>query len=121
MNNYLLAVVDVTERLHIVDIRNHSVLDSVDLSFVGLTYQSSFYKGLATTRAVSQAMVKKMVSLQQPNPLYVSPVFPIMLLILIFPGFGRRLLLFTVRRHLSGPDGVLGDKRSLCRIASYVV
>ena len=59
MNNYLLAVVDVTERLHIVDIRNHSVLDSVDLSFVGLTYQSSFYKGLATTRAVSQAMVKK--------------------------------------------------------------
>ncbi|OQV20288.1 Vacuolar protein sorting-associated protein 8-like protein [Hypsibius exemplaris] len=56
MNNYLLSVIDIAERLHVVDIRSQSVIDSVDISFVGLTYQSSFYKGLATTRSVSQAM-----------------------------------------------------------------
>ncbi|XP_055328809.1 vacuolar protein sorting-associated protein 8 homolog isoform X2 [Paramacrobiotus metropolitanus] len=56
LNNYIVAVVDIDEKLHIIDIRNQNVLDSVDLSFVGVVYQSSFFKGLATTRAVSQAM-----------------------------------------------------------------
>ena len=53
----MVAVLDTSECMHVVDIRSQTVLDTIDLSIVGIVYQSSFYKGLTTSRATSQAMV----------------------------------------------------------------
>lgn len=61
----MIAVLDTAECMHVVDIRSQTILDTIDLGIVGLVYQSSFYKGLATSRATSQAMVSPTLILQK--------------------------------------------------------
>lgn len=57
LNTRTLALLDVTEALHLVDVRTREELETVDLAGVRLVYNTSFFKGLATGGNVSKAMV----------------------------------------------------------------
>ncbi|XP_075220706.1 vacuolar protein sorting 8 [Lycorma delicatula] len=56
MNARTLALLDTAEAFHLVDVRTREELESTDLSSVGLVYNSSHFKGLATGGNVSKAM-----------------------------------------------------------------
>jgi len=58
LNARTLALVDVKEKLRILDVRSQEELESVDLSTTRLVYASSHYKGLATGGNVSKAFVR---------------------------------------------------------------
>ncbi|CAG7727060.1 unnamed protein product [Allacma fusca] len=55
LNSRTLAIVDVRERLRVVDVRSQEELESVDLLQCRLVYASSHFKGLATGGNVSKA------------------------------------------------------------------
>jgi hypothetical protein len=57
LNPRTLALVDVKEKLRVVDVRSQEELESVDLSGTRLVYASSYFKGLATGGNVSKAFV----------------------------------------------------------------
>lgn len=56
MNSRSLAVLDVQEKLHLIDVRTQENLETLDVSNVGLSYASSHFKGLSTGGNVSKAM-----------------------------------------------------------------
>ncbi|XP_016842298.1 vacuolar protein sorting-associated protein 8 homolog [Nasonia vitripennis] len=56
MNSRSLAVLDIHEKLHLLDVRTQENLESLDVSNVGLSYASSHFKGLSTGGNVSKAM-----------------------------------------------------------------
>ena len=56
LNTRLLAVLDQSEQLHLLDVRAGSELERLDLSSARLLYQTQFYKSLATGGNVSPAM-----------------------------------------------------------------
>lgn len=56
MNSRSLAVLDIQEKLHLIDARTQEELESLDVSNVGLSYASSHFKGLSTGGNVSKAM-----------------------------------------------------------------
>lgn len=56
MNSRSLAVLDIQEKLHLLDVRTQESLETLDLSNVGLSYASSHFKGLSTGGNVSKAM-----------------------------------------------------------------
>lgn len=63
LNSRTLALVDVRERLHVVDVRSQEELETVDLTQVRLVYASSHFKGLATGGNVSKAFVSNIEKL----------------------------------------------------------
>ena len=56
MNSRSLAVLDIHEKLHLLDVRTQENLETLDVSNVGLSYASSHFKGLSTGGNVSKAM-----------------------------------------------------------------
>lgn len=56
MNSRSLVVLDVHEKLHLIDVRTQETLETLDVSNVGLSYGSSYFKGLSTGGNVSKAM-----------------------------------------------------------------
>ncbi|KAK0095425.1 hypothetical protein PV326_008414 [Microctonus aethiopoides] len=56
LNTRSLAVLDIHERLHLLDVRTQEDLEIIDLSTVGISYASSHFKGLSTGGNVSKAM-----------------------------------------------------------------
>ncbi|KAL7301163.1 hypothetical protein TKK_0006134 [Trichogramma kaykai] len=56
MNSRSLAVLDVQEKLHLIDVRTQESLETLDVNNVGLSYASSHFKGLSTGGNVSKAM-----------------------------------------------------------------
>jgi len=56
LNSRSMALIDVTERVHVLDVRTEDELEVVDLADVRLVYGSSFYKSLATGGNVSAAL-----------------------------------------------------------------
>ncbi|KAJ8681567.1 hypothetical protein QAD02_017359 [Eretmocerus hayati] len=56
MNVRSLAVLDVQEKLHLLDVRTQENLETLDVSNVSLSYASSHFKGLSTGGNVSKAM-----------------------------------------------------------------
>lgn len=59
MNAWTLALLDSSERLHLVDVHTHEEQETSDLSSVGLVYESSHFKGIFTGGNVSKAMVSE--------------------------------------------------------------
>ena len=57
LNTRTIAALDTKEQLHLVDVRTKQELEKLDLSTVGLVYNSSHFKGLSTGGNVSKAMV----------------------------------------------------------------
>lgn len=57
MNTRTVAAIDTKEQLHLLDVRTKQELERLDLSAVGLIYNSSHFKGLSTGGNVSKAMV----------------------------------------------------------------
>ncbi|XP_058794135.1 vacuolar protein sorting-associated protein 8 homolog isoform X2 [Phymastichus coffea] len=56
VNSRSLAVLDIHEKLHLLDVRTQEDLETLDVSNVGLSYASSHFKGLSTGGNVSKAM-----------------------------------------------------------------
>uniref|UniRef100_A0A0K2T121 Vacuolar protein sorting 8 homolog (S. cerevisiae) [Strongylocentrotus purpuratus] n=1 Tax=Lepeophtheirus salmonis TaxID=72036 RepID=A0A0K2T121_LEPSM len=56
LNSRCLGILDASETFHLYDVRGKENLDSFDISDVGLSYGSSFFKGLATGGNVSAAL-----------------------------------------------------------------
>ncbi|XP_065215461.1 vacuolar protein sorting-associated protein 8 homolog isoform X2 [Planococcus citri] len=56
LNTRTIAALDTKEQLHLVDVRTKQELEKIDLSTVGLVYNSSHFKGLSTGGNVSKAM-----------------------------------------------------------------
>lgn len=50
-----IIYLDISETVHLFDVRACNEIDSLDLSHIGLVYESAFYKGLATGGNVSKA------------------------------------------------------------------
>lgn len=59
LNTRTLALLDAAEVFHLVDVRTREELDTLDLAGVGLVYNTSFFKGLATGGNVSKALVSQ--------------------------------------------------------------
>lgn len=57
LNSWTLAVIDISERLHLLDVHTHEELENLDVSNIGLVYESSHFKGIFTGGNVSKAMV----------------------------------------------------------------
>ena len=57
LNPRTLALIDLREKLRVIDVRSQEELESVDLSSARLVYASSHFKGLATGGNVSKALV----------------------------------------------------------------
>lgn len=60
LNSWTVAAVDISERLHLLDVHSHEELENLDISNVGLVYESSNFKGIMTGGNVSQAMVSSL-------------------------------------------------------------
>ncbi|XP_014213894.1 vacuolar protein sorting-associated protein 8 homolog isoform X2 [Copidosoma floridanum] len=56
MNSHSLAVLDIQEKMHLLDVRSQENLETLDVSNVSLSYASSHFKGLSTGGNVSKAM-----------------------------------------------------------------
>ncbi|KAL0270958.1 UNVERIFIED_CONTAM: hypothetical protein PYX00_008218 [Menopon gallinae] len=56
LNSWTLAVIDISERLHLLDVHTHEELENLDISNIGLVYESSHFKGIFTGGNVSKAM-----------------------------------------------------------------
>lgn len=56
LNTRTLTVVDINERLHLIEVRTQEELEIIDMSPVGISYSSSYFKGLSTGGNVSKAM-----------------------------------------------------------------
>ncbi|XP_046679913.1 vacuolar protein sorting-associated protein 8 homolog isoform X2 [Homalodisca vitripennis] len=56
LNARSLALIDASEALHLVDVRSREQLETLDLAGVGLVYNTSSFKGLATGGNVSKAL-----------------------------------------------------------------
>jgi len=56
LNSRTMTLIDVTERVHVLDVRSEEEVEVVDLADVKLVYGSSFYKSLATGGNVSRAL-----------------------------------------------------------------
>lgn len=54
LNARSLVVLDVHERLHLIDVRTPDNLEILDVSQVGISYASSYFKGLSTGGNVSK-------------------------------------------------------------------
>lgn len=54
LNARSLVVLDVHERLHLIDVRTADNLEILDISQVGISYASSYFKGLSTGGNVSK-------------------------------------------------------------------
>lgn len=52
-------LLDTSERAHVMDVKSQTELEVIDLSWVGLVYSSSFFKGMPTGGNVSEALVGK--------------------------------------------------------------
>lgn len=59
LNSWTLAAIDLSERLHLLDVHSHEELENLDISNIGLVYESSHFKGILTGGNVSRAMVSK--------------------------------------------------------------
>jgi hypothetical protein len=59
INPRTLVLMDVKEKLHVMDVRSQEELESIDLTAVKLVYANSHFKGLATGGNVSRAFVRK--------------------------------------------------------------
>lgn len=59
LNTRIVAALDIKEQLHLLDVVTKQELEKLDLSSVGLIYNSSHFKGLSTGRNVSKAMVNQ--------------------------------------------------------------
>lgn len=57
LNSWTLAAIDLSERLHLLDVHSHEELENLDISNIGLVYESSHFKGILTGGNVSRAMV----------------------------------------------------------------
>lgn len=57
LNTRTIAILDTKEQLHLLDVRSRQELEELDLSDIGLVYNSSHFKGLSTGGNVSKAMV----------------------------------------------------------------
>lgn len=57
LNTRTIAILDTKEQLHLFDVRSRQELEKLDLSAIGLVYNSSHFKGLSTGGNVSKAMV----------------------------------------------------------------
>jgi len=57
LNSWTLALLDLSEKLHVLDVHSEEEMESCDLSRVGLIYESSHFKGIFTGGNVSKAMV----------------------------------------------------------------
>lgn len=56
LNARSLIILDIQERLHLLDVRTQDNLETLDVSCVGISYASSHFKGLTTGGNVSKAM-----------------------------------------------------------------
>ncbi|KAB7507360.1 Vacuolar protein sorting-associated protein 8-like protein [Armadillidium nasatum] len=56
LNSRTLAIIDINETLHVIDVKSQEELDKVDLGRLGLVYASSHFKAIATGGNVSRAM-----------------------------------------------------------------
>ena len=56
LNARSLVILDVQEKLHLLDVRTQDNLETLDVSCVGISYSSSHFKGLTTGGNVSKAM-----------------------------------------------------------------
>ncbi|RZF35520.1 hypothetical protein LSTR_LSTR010211 [Laodelphax striatellus] len=56
LNARTIALLDSCEALHLIDVRTREELETTDLASIGLVYNSSHFKGLATGGNVSKAM-----------------------------------------------------------------
>ncbi|XP_051156587.1 vacuolar protein sorting-associated protein 8 homolog [Leptopilina boulardi] len=56
LNARSLIILDIQERLHLLDVRTQDDLETLDVSCVGISYASSHFKGLTTGGNVSKAM-----------------------------------------------------------------
>ncbi len=52
-----MALLDTKEQLHLIDVPSEEELEVSDLSSIGLCYNSSLYKALATGGNVSELLV----------------------------------------------------------------
>ncbi|XP_028409020.1 vacuolar protein sorting-associated protein 8 homolog [Dendronephthya gigantea] len=89
LDSQLIGLVDALERIHLMDVRNGEILETLDLDSVQLVYSSSFFKSLSNGGNVSEAL-----ALASEHSCYQSVVgFNSQLLIL-----GRQSIhLFTIR------------------------
>ncbi|KAK6630795.1 hypothetical protein RUM44_002964 [Polyplax serrata] len=56
LNSWTIAAVDISERLHLLEVHSHEELENLDISNIGLVYESSNFKGIMTGGNVSEAM-----------------------------------------------------------------
>ncbi|XP_033214134.1 vacuolar protein sorting-associated protein 8 homolog [Belonocnema kinseyi] len=56
LNARSLVILDIHEKLHLLDVRTQDNLETLDVSCVGISYASSHFKGLTTGGNVSKAM-----------------------------------------------------------------
>lgn len=56
-----MALLDTKEQMHLVDLPSEEELEVSDLSTIGLCYNSSLYKALATGGNVSELLVRSCV------------------------------------------------------------
>ena len=54
LNARSLVILDIQERLHLLDVRTQDNLETLDVSCVGISYASSHFKGLTTGGNVSK-------------------------------------------------------------------
>ncbi|KAF6030338.1 VPS8 [Bugula neritina] len=57
INSMTLAVMDTSEKIHLVDVRSWEELEVLDMCDMQFVYSTSFFKGLATGGNVSPALV----------------------------------------------------------------
>ncbi|CAB3988597.1 vacuolar sorting-associated 8 homolog [Paramuricea clavata] len=56
LDSQLIALVDALERIHLMDVKNGEILETLDLDSIQLVYSSSFFKSLSNGGNVSEAL-----------------------------------------------------------------